>query len=103
MNLSLHNKQTFVYCAFLNNLPQLSPQPSPHSPTSSVFSWRWYLRLWFGPLWKVTQFPWLALMYAGDIHVIKLVSLLLLCLFMIGRSQPRTQKDRGKIFFFPML
>ena len=62
----------------------------PAPPTSFVFSWKWFLRWWFGPFLGVTQFPWVSPMYKGDIHVTKLlfVFLLLICLFITRISQP---------------
>ena len=41
--------------------------------TSFVFSWRWYLRGWLGPVQGSAQFSCVSSMCTGDIHVIKLL------------------------------
>lgn len=96
--LNLHHDLSLVSCAFTRHLPGTD---SPH-PTSFVFSWRRYLRLWLWLLWRVTQFSWVSPMYTESIHVIKLVCVFLLLLYLLLQKclsqEPR--KVEGKLFFF---
>lgn len=55
-----------------------------------------------GHFGELLSFFWMSNMYTEGIHVIQLllVFLLLICLFITGKSQPRIKKSRGKIIFF---
>ena len=53
-------------------------------------------------IWRATHFPWVSFTYTWSIHVNKFLCfffLLLICFLLTRGPQPRTQKDRGNLFF----
>ena len=88
-----------LFTVLLDRPPKLSPVPH----ILFVFSWRWYLRWWFGPFW----FSWVSPLYARGIHVIRLmfVFLLLTCLLLWGARGGNLSQEpgkvKGKLFFLP--
>lgn len=99
-DLNLHSNQTLVYCVVLKN-------PALSHPTSFAFSWRWYLRWWFGPFGEVTQFSWVqsSPLCTGDIHLIKCLYFSPVNLsFITGVGEDLSQELKRvewKFFFLP--
>ena len=101
----------FFTVLFLVSLKTGSPFPLPPPPpprtqstpqtSSSVFSWKWYLKWWFGPIWGVTQFSSVSPMYTRGLHVIKLLFVfpLLVCLLLQGGLSQEPRRVEGKLFF----
>ena len=99
---NLHNNLTPVDSAFPGSLTKLL-QP-PHPPPSPLFNWRWCLRWWLGPFWRVAQSSWFSPMHTGGAQASKLLvvfllwyCLLLQCLLLSAKNLPR----RIEVHSFP--
>lgn len=69
----LYLPTTLALFTVLLLITSLTGHPLPDLTSSSAFGWRWHLRDWLGPFWRVTQFRRVSSVYAGGIHVTKLL------------------------------
>lgn len=95
---NLHNSLTTVYCAFPDNLTNLTPPPT--AAYSFVLNWRLYLRWWLQSFGKVTQFSCVSRMCTGGIHITKLFPPVNPS-FITGMAKPEPRRVLQKLFFLP--
>lgn len=94
-DLNLCDSHTLDGCAVPDGLPL------KQHLLLSLASWKWCLRWWLEPFWRIARFSWVSLMYAGCTHLIKLllVFLLLIYLWLQGVLSQQSIRVDGKLYF----